>query len=162
MWMQLTNRDAAAAVRRVEITPRFVEPAGERPPGRVQVVEGFDDRPRAYLAYMDTNTYPERGVFWTKGTGRGRLLLAPAGAATAVVTVHVGPKAGIVSLRVGAQTEELSLHPEETTTVRITLPPGGQVVPIEVGVTSSFRPAQVDPTSWDFRQLGCQVRVVLE
>ncbi len=162
MWMQLTDRDAAAAMRRLEIAARYVDPSGDRPEGTVRSVEGFDDRPHAYVAYMDENTFPERGVFWTKDTARGRLLLAPAGAGTAVVTVHVGPRPATVSLVVGSKPVELAMSPEETTTVRVALPAGERIVPIEVQSSSSFRPALVDPASSDSRQLGCQVRVVLE
>ncbi|MBM3773055.1 MAG: hypothetical protein FJW27_17570 [Acidimicrobiia bacterium] len=160
LWIQLTDQ-ALAHVRRAELRARDVVPAGDRPTPGVDIVEAFPERLGAYVGFVD-GAYPERGTFWTRANRRARLWLAPAGASTLVATLHVGPKPTAVSLRVGESREEHSLRAEETRTVRIPLPPGVLRVPIEIQARDSFVPAEVDPASADTRELGCQVRFVLE
>jgi len=79
-----------------------------------------------------------------------------------VLTLHVGPQQTSVSLRVAGRAETLSLQPNETRAVRFALPAGAAVVPIAVQASAAFRPSEVDRSSTDRRQLGCQVRVELE
>ncbi len=161
LWMQLTDQASARSVRRLEIVALSVTPASERLQTDVTAVEAFDDRLNAYVVYLDRFTYPEHGVFWTRGRERGRLLLAPAGAGTVAMTLHVGPIATTVTVRVGERTEHFALAPEETRTIRLPLPPAA-AVPIDVQASASFRPVDVDPSSSDTRHLGCQVRLVLD
>jgi hypothetical protein len=162
LWLQLTDLKSARAVRRFEIAARSVEPAGTRARVEVAAVEAIPaGHVMGYMAYL-SGAYPEGGVFWTRGTQRADLLLAPAGAGTAVLTIHVGPLPTTVEVRVGDVSRVLELAANETTTLRVALPPGVSSVPLAVRAGTAFRPAQVDPTSTDTRELGCQVRVELE
>lgn len=162
LWIQLTDLATARVVRRVELRARDVVPAGERPQPLVRVVEAFPDRLNAYVGFTGEDAYPEGGVFWTRADARARLWLAPAGAATVVATLHVGPKPTTVSVRIGEWHDEVVFAAEETRTLRIPLPPSVARVPIEVQAHDFFVPAEVDPLSADTRRLGCQVRFVLE
>jgi hypothetical protein len=128
----------------------------------VNVVEAFPDRLGAYVGFVGDGAYPERGGFWTRADRPARVWLAPAGASTLVATLHIGPTPTTVSLRVGAWRDELMLSAEETRTVRIPLVAGASRVAIEVRAHDFFVPAEVDRTSADTRQLGCQVRFGLE
>lgn len=160
-WLQLTDLDSARAVRRLEIVPRSVEPASARTAGGVIAVEAIPGWMQGYIGYLG-GAYAENGVFWTHGTEAGQLLLVPAGASTAALIVHVGPRGTGVRVTIGGTTERHSFKPNETKTIRIALPAGARVLPVEVQADAWFRPADVDPTSTDARQLGCQVRLVLE
>jgi hypothetical protein len=162
LWLQLSDPAAARSVRRVELSARDVRPAGQRGGETVHAVEAFPERLQAYVAYVNGGAYPERGIFWTRGTGVARLRVAPAGASTLVLTLHVGPSATTVDVRVGDIVHRLPLAAEETRELRVILPPGQPDVPVEVKADRAFVPAQVDPSSTDTRQLGCQVRLVLE
>jgi hypothetical protein len=161
VWMQLTDTASARAVRRLEIAPSIVVMAAQRPLLDVRAAEGLDGRVGAYVAYLDGSTYPERGMFWTVGRQAGRLLIAPAGATALRMTVHAGPRPNVVLVKVADHEERLSLAAEETRTVRVALP-NMPAVAVEVRASASFRPSDVDPTSSDRRELGCQVRLVLE
>ena len=162
LWMQLTDQSSARAVRRLQLVALDVLPASERPPGKAVTVEALSDRPNAYLAYMDDNAFPERGVFWTRGLARTRVELAPAGAQTVVLTLHVGPRKTGVSLRLGDRTDMLTLQADETRALRFMLRAGILSVPLVVQASAMFRPADVDRSATDTRELGCQVRVELE
>ena len=53
VWIQLTEPQSARAVRRLELVPRDVVPAGDRPHDRVLAVEAFPERLNAYVAYVN-------------------------------------------------------------------------------------------------------------
>lgn len=161
LWVQTTDLTTARAVRRVQVVARDVVPAGARSRDRVRAVEGVRGWPGAYVGFADGNAYPERGVFWTRADAAARVWLAPAGAQALLVTIHVGPAAATVTLRVGDRRERLMLARDETRTIRVPLARTA-AVPIEVRSDSFFVPAEVDPNSTDRRQLGCQVGLVLE
>jgi hypothetical protein len=162
LWLQLTDLESARAVRRVEVVARALTPGPERSREAVQAVETVPGPPGSYIAYVDHDTYPERGVFWTRARERGRVIVVPSAARSLVMTLHVGPKATTVTVRVGSDTQMLALGAEETREVRWSLPENQGTVPVEVTASASFRPIDVDPSSTDARQLGCQVRLVLE
>jgi hypothetical protein len=111
--------------------------------------------------YADANTFPERGVFWTQSTSIGKILVAPGGASTLVLTLHVGPAAGTVRLMVDGQDRSVTLARDETRQLEIPLPPAGRLVPVVVEAPGRFRPSDSEPGSTDRRWLGCQVRVGL-
>lgn len=160
-WVQLTERSAAQAVTRVELTPMSVVPRSERRSLDVRAVESIVARSNAYIVYVDRYTFPENGVFWTRGTGRGEILVVPAGASQIALTLHVGPNAGPVRITVGDAVHEVPMAPNETRLLVVDAPAGASWVPITVEASAAFRPADVDPQSSDTRELGCQVRVEL-
>lgn len=161
LWVRATDPESARGVRRVELSPREVF-AHDRQAAIARVVEPLAARLGAYVAYVDHNTFPEGGVFWTRGTERGAIVVVPAGSPALELTLHVGPTATGVSLWIGDQRQELTLQAEETRTVRVPLQAGRRILPIAVQAHRSFVPAQVDTRSTDMRQLGCQVRIGLE
>jgi hypothetical protein len=162
LWVLLTDAASARAARRLEIRPLSLVPAGDRIAADVRAVEMLPGRPNAYLGYVDEGTFPENGVFWTRGTDRGTVLLAPAGATTLVMTLHVGRAPTPVTIWVDRSHSEIVMNADETRVVRQPLPPGVGAVTVAVQAASSFRPSQVEPTSTDSRSLGCQVRLALE
>jgi hypothetical protein len=161
LWILLTDPASARAARRLEVKPLSLLPAGERGANEVHAVELVPGRPNAYLAFTDERTYPENGVFWTRGSERGTMLLAPAGATTLVITVHVGPVPTPVTIWVDETRSEVALAAEETRVVRMPLPAAARMVSVAVQAGSSFRPSEVAKSD-DSRSLGCQVRLSLE
>jgi hypothetical protein len=111
--------------------------------------------------YADANTFPENGVFWTQGKNAGEVLVAPAGAATLVLTLHLGPVGGAVRLTVDGQDRSVTLARDETRQIEIPLSPTARLVPLVVKAPARFRPSDHEPGSTDRRWLGCQVRVGL-
>jgi len=162
VWLQLTDLESARAVRRVDVMARALTPERERSREVVKAVETVPGPSGSYVAYLDDETYPERGVFWTKGRERGRVMVVPGGARSMVMTLHAGPKTTTLTVRVGSDTQTLMLQAEETREVKWPLPGNQTTVPVEVTADASFRPIDADPRSTDTRQLGCQVRLVLE
>ena len=103
-WVQLTEQSAAAAVVKVEVVPILGVPRSTRPRIDVEAIESVPGRQGAYLVHPDRSTFAEGETFWTRGTGAGSVLLAPAGANEVALTLHVGPNAGTVRVVVGAET----------------------------------------------------------
>jgi hypothetical protein len=152
----------ARAVQQVEIVAESVVPRSARPEVTVHALEAIGDRPGAYIVYADDKTYPEGGVFWTRSTEAGTVFIAPDGASTLVLTVHVGPVGGRVEITVADQDHSLDLTHDETRTIEIPLPPARQLVPVAVRASAHFRPRDHEPGSTDPRWLGCQVRIGLK
>jgi len=113
------------------------------------------------VAYIDDHTYPEGGVFWTKGTERGTVLVNPGGNSQLVLVVHAGPDGALVLLRVNGLPTEMRLTVNETREIELDIPAAVLWVPISVQSSTAFRPADVDPQTADQRLLGCQVRVLV-
>jgi hypothetical protein len=148
---------AAAAVR-VEVVPTAVVPASERARDPVRTVESIGEDPGAYLVYTNEHSYPEGGVFWTRGTEPAAVLVAPGGASTIRLTLFSGPQTGPV--RVVAAGREHTVQMEAGQTSELAIPTEGRrLMPVTVQSSAFFRPADVDPGSTDTRGLGCQVRV---
>ena len=163
LWVRLTDHESVKGVRRVEVVARevFDRAAGwGRVPARV--VEPVSGRLGAYIAYPDYSTFPERGVYWTRGTERGFVLIVPAGARSLELTLHVGPVNTPVSVWVGEEQHDFDLRAEETRTISLPVAPDMRAVPLAVQAGAAFVPAQVDRRSTDMRKLGCQVRIGLE
>jgi hypothetical protein len=57
------------------------------------------------MAYLDDHTYPEGGVFWTRDTGKGTVVVATAGASKLGLILHVGPSGGPVAVVAGGQAD---------------------------------------------------------
>ncbi len=161
VFLSLSEPSTARAVQRVDITPLSIVPASVRINAQPRAVEAIASRPNAYIVYVDDESYPEGGVFWTRADNRAQILVAPAGASEIVLTLHVGPIHGTVSLTVDGQTRDVMLGPDETRQVSVSVREGAALVPILIRAPGWFRPATVDPKSADTRALGCQVRVDL-
>ena len=161
-WIVLSNAQSARAVRMVEITPLTVVPRPNRLKLTAVAVEAIENRPNALLVYADDNAYPEGGVFWTRGTDRGTVFVVPAGATHIVLTLHVGPNAGVVRLEVAGEHTDTAMGPNETRRLVIAVPAGTRAVPVSIQAPGWFRPIDTEPGSTDMRALGCQVRVELE
>jgi hypothetical protein len=162
LWVQVSDPASARGAVRVEIEPLSIVPASQRPHIDAGVVESLPGRQNAYMVYVDEGTFPEGGVFWTRGTSRGEVLVAPAGSSTIVLTLHLGPVGGTVRLQVGGRQLDVLMSAGETRTVAVEVPSRFSYVSVAVQAPGAFRPADVDPTSSDVRLLGCQVRVAVD
>lgn len=157
-----SSPELAEQVRQVTLVPRSVVPPGEREPLPVRVLESIPNRPSALLGYTDEHAYPEQGVFWSRGTARTRVFLAPAGFSRLTLTLSTGPMNARVRLSVGSEDRVVSMTGGREAQETFELPPNVRIVPISVESSAMFRPAEVDPASTDRRGLGCQVRIGLE
>ncbi len=158
----LTDPEANAAVQRVELAPLTLAAGAARSGIDVRAIDPIDGRPGGYMAYLDDRSYPEGGVFWTRDTDTSRLVVVPAGAGTRRRIVHVGPTGGKVAIDAAARHLDVDLAANDTDEILVPLPPGAATVPVTIGASRSFRPADADPASDDQRRLGCQVRPRLE
>jgi hypothetical protein len=161
VWLAASGDAQAASVREVEIVPESIVPRRSRAAIDVHALEAIEGRPGAFIVYADADTFPEGGVFWTQGTSAGKVFVAPAGASTLVLTLHVGPAGGAVRLLVDGQDRSLTLAHDETRQLEIPLAPAARLIPVVVEAPGSFRPFEHEPGSTDRRSLGCQVRVGL-
>jgi hypothetical protein len=153
--------EAAASVQQIDITAESVVPRSARTAVDIHAIEPVGDRPGAYVVYADGDTYPEGGVFWTRGTQTGKVFVAPAGASTLALTLHAGPAGGVMRVLVDGHDRGLTLAPNQTQTIEISLSRSVRLVPILVAAPQRFRPADHEPGSTDQRWLGCQVRIDL-
>jgi hypothetical protein len=158
----VSDAQAAAAVARVELVPRAVVPAGERPDIPVRQIEPVAGRDFAFLAYTDEHAYPEHGVFWSRGTAETRLFVGTGGASKMILTLSTGPMSGEVTITAAGTPIAIAMTGGEVKVVEVSLPPGQSLVPLFVRSSVMFRPGEVDRTATDMRGLGCQVRVRLE
>jgi hypothetical protein len=160
-FVGVSDPAAARAVRRIDLAPVSLVPRSQREPLASHVVEPTGGSPASFMAYADDHTYPEGGVFWTRDTEEGSVLVATAGARTLRLVLHVGPPGGTVMLDAAGKRLDVDLEPQETREIDFEIPPGTAVFRVSVRAARSFRPSEVDPTSSDNRRLGCQVRPML-
>jgi hypothetical protein len=161
VWLDAVGEALAASVQQVEIVPESIVSRRSRAAIEVHALEAIEGRPGSFIVYADADTFPENGVFWTKGTSAGHVLVAPAGASTLVLTLHVGPNAGAVRLMVDGHDRSVTLARDETRQLEVPLAPAARLVPVVVESAGSFRPSDHELGSTDRRSLGCQVRVGL-
>lgn len=162
LMVRVPDRTVAAAIRRIEIAPQSIVPPAEREPFLVRTIESAANREGAYLVYGDEHAYPENGVFWSRGTARTSVLVAPAGATRMTLALFTGPMSGEVEVSVGRDMRTIAMTAGQVEVLSFDLPPGQRLVPITVQSDVMFRPGEIDRTSDDMRGLGCQVRVGLE
>jgi hypothetical protein len=164
VWIQVTDHATAQQAARLEVTPTNIIAASQRPAEEVHAVDAVPGQEDAYLVYTDAGTFPEGGVFWTNGTRTGRVLVVPAHGREIRLTLHLGPVGGTVRVTAGREPrrEDVVIEPEGTRTIAIAVGDGTRFVPVTVQAPVSFRPAEVDPSSSDTRDLGCQVRVEVQ
>jgi hypothetical protein len=152
----------AATVSRVSIVPRVIVPPPHREDAPVRDVEGIPHRPGAYLAYVDGEAYPEHGTFWSRGTARTTVLVAPGGARQLTLHLSTGPRSGEVAVTVGGEERRVAMAADTPYQLSYDLPADVRLVPLTVQSNVMFRPGEVDPRSGDMRGLGCQVQITLE
>jgi hypothetical protein len=150
--------DTALAHAAVTIRSARFAAGAERSGAEISSIERLGNSPTRYLAYVGDTSYPEGGVFWTRGTDTARLLLVPAGAAQLLLTLHIGPSGGGVALDVDARHVDLEMTPNETRDVTVPLSLDAGRVRLAIRAARSFTPAAVDKASDDQRALGVQVR----
>lgn len=146
---------------RIDVVPRSIVPAHERPDATIVAIDPIRDRAGAFIAYTDDNAHAEGGVFWTHGTMKTRVLVGPAGAREMMLTLRIGPAGGTVSLDAAGQRQQIAMGRDEMRTVSVAVPSGAQYVTVGVASSTAFRPSEHDPQSTDRRPLGCQVRIDL-
>ena len=161
IWAGVSDPALVQSLQQVEVVAESVVPRRERPDIDVHAIEPIEGRPGAYMIYGDEETYPEGGVFWTRGTHAGRVWVSTGGASTIVLTLHVGPVGGAVRVLVDGQDRSVTLGRDETRQIETPLPPGDRLVPVIVEAREQFRPSDHERSSTDRRWLGCQVRIGL-
>jgi hypothetical protein len=160
--VRIADKAVGASVSAVRLVPLGPPAGGSRPTIDVQAIEPLPGRERAYLVYGDERSFPEGGTFWTRGTRRARLWIAPAGAARMTITVSTGPFTGNVFLKTAAGSRTLEVPAGRPQRVTFDVPPGRTLVPLEVQSSTVFLPTDGDPQSRDIRPLGCRVEIALE
>jgi hypothetical protein len=159
--MALSDRATAQAASQVQITPVTIVPKGLRLRADAQAIEVVPGHPNAYIVYADDRTYPEGGVFWTKGRKRAEVLVVPTGAKELLLTLYAGPSGGTTHLSVAGRSWETVLAPDESKEMPVAIDDASVPIQVLVQAAQSFRPVQIDPKSTDIRNLGCQVRIGL-
>jgi hypothetical protein len=160
-FVGVSDATVARSVRRIDIAPTAILARSLRDPLTSHRVEPTGGATPGYIAYADDHTYPEGGVFWTRDTEQGTVLIATGTAAAVRLILHVGRSGGPVIVETGNQRMEVDLRPDETREITVGVPSGAGRIAISVRATRSFRPSEVDPKSDDIRKLGCQVRPIL-
>jgi hypothetical protein len=162
LTLRVPSLTLAAAIRRVDITPRAVVAPSARNSVPARAIESIPDHPGAYLVYTDEHAYPEGGIFWSRGTAETHVLVASTGARRMTLTLSTGPMSGTVKVIAAGQARVVTMVAGRENAVSFDLPPGVRLVPLTIESSVMFRPAEVDKTSSDMRGLGCQVRIGLE
>jgi hypothetical protein len=157
-------RDPKLAERVVntEIVPHDVSPLSARDGHTVRAVDSVVDFTGGYIVYVDSTTFPEGGVFWTRGTDLATVLVAPGGASRLVLTLFPGPLSGDVRVSVAGKASQVHVDANQIAQFETDLPRGVRLVPVEIQAPGQFRPNDVDSNSDDTRRLGVQVRVGLQ
>lgn len=160
--VRVVDPQVAVAVTEIRLRPRAIVPPPARDPRPARLIESLPGPLGRYLVYTDGEAYPELGTFWSRGTAETTVLLAPAGASRATLTLSTGPMAGDVEVSVGAEPRTVPMRANESQAVTFALPGGQSLVPVRIRSSVMFRPSEVNPASGDSRGLGCQVVFALE
>ena len=161
VWIGVSDRSVADATQSIEITPDEVIPRAARPNVSAHAIEAIDGRDGALIIYADDDSYPEGGVFWTRGTSAAGVVIAPNGASVLTLTIHIGPTPGRVRVIVDGVDRSLMLAGGETHSLDVPLASTTRPVRVEIQAPGAFRPSDHEPGSNDRRWLGAQVRVGL-
>jgi len=100
---------AGADLPRVQIEPSALAGPARATGLEAAAIEPIEGPPEAYVAYVDDFSYPEGGVYWTRGTGTSRVVLVPAGGRELTLILHVGSKAAAVAVKVGDRAQQFDL-----------------------------------------------------
>jgi hypothetical protein len=161
IWVGATSRELTDRVRMAELVVRRIErkvDGGWESAKQLEQVPGW---PNAYLAYLDTNAYPENGFFWTHPHSETRMMVFPAGAARLHLSARSGAGAGEAHIEIDGVPTTVTLGPWETRTFDVALRPDQETVRLTFAFNNGFRPSDVDPTSHDSRWLGMYITVAL-
>ena len=161
VWLAASDSAAAASAQQLDIVAESIVPKHLRPNVDAHAIEPIEGRPGALIVYADDETYPEGGVYWTRGTAAGTVYVAPAGASVLALTLHVGSVDGAVRVTVDGHEHSVTMSRDKTQRIELPLTPANQFVPVVVQAPGSFRPSDHEPGSTDRRWLGCQVRIEL-
>jgi len=160
--VRVADKAVGASVTAVRLVPLGPPAGGIRPTIDVQAIEPLPGRDGAYVIYGDERTFPEGGTFWTRGTRRARVWIAPAGASRMTLTVSTGPLAGQVLVKTAEASRTVQVPAGSPQHVMFDVPAGGSLVPLDVQSRTVFLPTDTDPQSRDIRPLGCRVEIALE
>jgi hypothetical protein len=160
--VRIADKAVGAAVTAVRLVPLGPLRDGLRPSLDARAIESLPGRDHAYVVYPDEHTYPEGASFWTRGTRRAQVWIAPAGAARMTLTISTGPLDGEVFLETPAGPRTLHIPGGQQERATFELPPTRALVPVEVQSSTLFLPTDEDPRSRDTRPLGCRVEIALE
>jgi hypothetical protein len=158
LLLQVSRPEEAQAMRRVEIVPRALVPVPERPALDVRAIEQITGRPHAFAVYVNDAIYPEGGVFWTRSTDAGEVVVFPAGAPELRLTLHAAA-AATMQVTVDGRTRSVAMQASETRVVAVPVEAGRPFVRLSVQASKAIRPADLDPASTDRRLLGCYVKI---
>jgi len=161
LWIRTSSKEMQEALRLVELVPREIVSRSARSElGQVRAVESVSGGPNgAFVFYVDDDTFPEGGRYWTRGGRPGRVQIAPGGARTLTLTLHAGAPDDEVRVTVGGDVQRLKLAPGEWRTLTFPVAPRTQLLPIEVYSAGGVTPHEIDTSSHDTRFLGCYVIV---
>jgi hypothetical protein len=162
LTVTVADQQLATSVARTEIVPTVLTSRSAREASPARRIEGIPGRTGAYVIYVDGNAFPEGGVFWTRGTERAAVLMAPGGFSRARLTLHLGPHGGDVKIGLPGDEKTVRVEAGGTAEVLVDVPAGHRLIPVTIQSPTSFRPSDVDPRSDDTRTLGVQVRVDVE
>jgi hypothetical protein len=160
--VKLRDPKLAERVVNTEIVPHDVSPLSARDGHTVRAVDSIVDSTNGYIVYVDSTTFPEGGVFWTRGTDLATVLVAPGGASRLVLTLFPGPLSGDVRVSVAGTASSVHVEANQIAQFDTDLPRGVRLVPVQIQAPAQFRPNDVDSNSDDTRRLGVQVRVGLK
>ncbi|HSF17358.1 MAG TPA: hypothetical protein VLK65_17560 [Vicinamibacteria bacterium] len=118
--------------------------------GRAQQAALFGE---TEVYFMDENAYPEQEGFWVTSSRTARLWIPAAATGRSMWVVRNAPVRNIVTLRWNDGFEKLELEPREQRVV--TLPLSAPGLELEVFAQRGFHPIRVDPSTRDYRALGC-------
>ena len=161
--VKVTVRDDRLAARVVttDIVPHFIVPVRARDRHTVRAIEAVADWSSGYIVYVDSTTYPEGGVFWTRGSDLATVLVAPGGASRLVLTIFPGPLNGDVRVSVAGHASQVRVEANQIAQFDTDLPRAARLVPVEIQAPGQFHPTDVDAKVDDTRRLGVQVRIGL-
>jgi hypothetical protein len=162
LTVAVSDQSLAASVVRTEIVPTVLVSRGDREARPIRRIEEVKGREGAYLVYLDENSYPEGGVFWTRGSERTEVFVAPGRYSRIRLSVHLGPRSGDVKIVAPGGERTLRVAGNAVAEVQMDVPSGRPTMLFAIQSSTTFRPSEVDPRSDDGRMLGAQVRVDVE
>ena len=163
IWFGAHEAGTLDAIDRLELRPLSLSARpGRQTSGSARTVESIGGRDGAWLVYLDDQSFPEGGVFWTRGGASAAFLVVPGDARRLRVQVQAGAAAGTARVEIGSTRRDLSLAPQEVQVIDVDVANGVSSLPMRVSFPGSFRPRDVNKESTDARLLGCRVSVTPE
>ena len=155
IWRQLRNSPRPVATYQVKYFSQFLAYFC------AAVNRGFLSQSIRFQPAADRWHRCDRGVFWTRGTDRAHLLIAPGGASRLTLTMFMGPISGDVRVSVAGRETSVRVA-ANASGVR-----GGSGARRETGPARDSGARTVPPVGHrselvDTRRPGCQVRVGLK